>query len=90
MRFTITAVFSILAGATAVSGLTMEEAREMRPRLNEYFNSLSNRDLEKRNFCTDHFKTCQNCFDRYSFCFQNNISSSINCLATCSSCPGKC
>ncbi|KZL65526.1 hypothetical protein CT0861_10010, partial [Colletotrichum tofieldiae] len=90
MRFTITAFASILAAATAVSGLTAEEAREMRPRLDEYLNSLSGRDLEKRNFCTDRYQNCQNCFDKYPYCHMNNIPSTINCLATCSSCPGKC
>ncbi|KAK2027842.1 hypothetical protein LX32DRAFT_640570 [Colletotrichum zoysiae] len=90
MRFSIAAISSILAAATAVSGLTVEEARELRPLLDDYLNSLSTRDLEKRNFCTDHWKTCQNCFDKYPYCHMDNIPSSINCLATCSSCPGKC
>lgn len=78
MRFTITAFSSILAAATAVSGLTVEEARDLRPRLDEYLNGLSSRDLEKRNFCTDHYRDCQECFDKYSFCFVNNIPSTIN------------
>ncbi|KAK2048968.1 hypothetical protein LZ31DRAFT_549639 [Colletotrichum somersetense] len=90
MRFSFAAISSILAASTAVSGITVEEARELRPLLDDYLNSLSTRDLEKRNFCTDHWKTCQNCFDKYPYCHMDNIPSSINCLATCSSCPGKC
>ncbi|KAK2051235.1 hypothetical protein LY76DRAFT_599494 [Colletotrichum caudatum] len=90
MRFSIAAISSILAAGTAVFGLTIEEARQLRPLLDDYLDSLSTRDLEKRNFCTDHWKTCQNCFDKYPYCHMDNIPSSINCLATCSSCPGKC
>ncbi|RSL60537.1 hypothetical protein CEP53_005411 [Fusarium sp. AF-6] len=33
---------------------------------------------------------CSNCYEKYSFCHQNNPISTINCLITCSKCPGKC
>ncbi|KAK6822885.1 hypothetical protein PG987_014430 [Apiospora arundinis] len=60
------------------------------PVLDAYVSDLGARDLNKRNFCTKHWKTCDVCFEKYSYCHQDNIPSSINCLATCSSCPGKC
>ncbi|KAK1840337.1 hypothetical protein CCHR01_17039 [Colletotrichum chrysophilum] len=78
MRFTITAIASILAAASAVSGLGVEEAREIRPQVEEYLNTLKSRDVEKRNFCTDHWKTCENCFEKYPYCHMDNIPSSIN------------
>jgi hypothetical protein len=99
MRFTITAAVStFLLAASAVSALTVQEARELRPHLDEYRRNinLEGRDdgssdgLAKRNFCTDHWKTCENCFEKYPYCHMDNIPSSINCLATCSSCPGDC
>ncbi|KAK7991039.1 hypothetical protein PG990_015319 [Apiospora arundinis] len=90
MRFSVTAAAVSFLAATAVSGLTIEEAKELRPVLDAYVSDLGARDLNKRNFCTKHWKTCDVCFEKYSYCHQDNIPSSINCLATCSSCPGKC
>ncbi|KAK8097642.1 uncharacterized protein PG998_013128 [Apiospora kogelbergensis] len=78
MQFSITAISSFFLAATAVSGLTVEEARELRPVLDAYVSHLDTRDLNKRNFCTDNWGDCQTCFDKYSFCHQENIPSTIN------------
>ncbi|KAF4977043.1 hypothetical protein FDECE_18402 [Fusarium decemcellulare] len=36
------------------------------------------------------WKTCDICFDRYPYCNGRNPLDIVNCIATCSQCPGNC
>jgi hypothetical protein len=84
MRLTLAAAASaLLFAVSAVSALSLEEARELRPHLNEYLgrgdgDGDAGAGLARRNFCTDHWKTCENCFEKYPYCHMDNFLSSIN------------
>lgn len=79
--------------AAAVTGMAIEERDVVISDeitlglLRAYQEFDGDENLQKRG-CG--FDNCQLCYDRYPYCHMNNFPSTINCLARCSKCPGKC